>query len=387
MTLPSSLQAVNELSIAANDGLIRYIIEGDNLRVLRALEPIFSGSVKCIYIDPPYNNGESYLHYDDTSSEAWLEKLVRRLKLLRTMLTEDGSIWISIDDREVHYLKVAADNIFGRDNFVTTIIWQQRKTRENRKSFSNNHEYILVYAKVKAKFSKAINGLPAGSELVSRYKNPDNDPRGPWQSVSANVQAGHAVRSQFYEISGPNGAIHYPPNGRCWVYNKARMVEEIKQNNIWFGLKGNGVPRIKKFLADAKLVLTPETLWLAEDVGTSKEAKKLHLELFPNHQVFDTVKPELLIKRILHIATNPGDLVLDAYLGTGTTAAVAHRMGLQYIGIDKGKHLSTYCVSRLTRVIRGWNGGMGSEIEWNGGGGYSYFKYYHSEETKKISAA
>ena len=133
MTLPSSLQAVNELSIAANDGLIRYIIEGDNLRVLRALEPIFSGSVKCIYIDPPYNNGESYLHYDDTSSEAWLEKLVRRLKLLRTMLTEDGSIWISIDDSEVHYLKVAADNIFGRDNFVTTIIWQQRKTRENRK--------------------------------------------------------------------------------------------------------------------------------------------------------------------------------------------------------------------------------------------------------------
>ena len=270
---------------------------------------------------------------------------------------------------------------------MTTIVWQQRTTRENRKAFSNNHEYILVYAKNKPRFAKTINGLPAGSEVISRYKNPDEDPRGPWQSVSANVQAGHAVRSQFYEIHAPSGTVHYPPNGRCWVYNESRMLEEIKENNIWFGRNGNGVPRIKKFLADAKLLLTPETLWLAEDVGTSKEAKKLHLLLFPNQPVFDTVKPEALLRRILQIATNPGDLVMDAYLGTGTTAAVAHRMGLQYIGIDNGRHLSTYCAARLARIVEGWRGGIGADAGWNGGGGYSYYKYQESSDSKATVAA
>ena len=387
MKLPPSFLPVDELSRSSNDGLIRYIVEGDNLRVLRAFEPAFSGKVKCIYIDPPYNNGESYLHYDDTTSGSWLDKLTRRLRFMRTMLTEDGSIWISIDDREVHYLKVEADKVFGRDNFMTTIVWQQRTTRENRKAFSNNHEYILVYAKNKPRFAKTINGLPAGSEVISRYKNPDEDPRGPWQSVSANVQAGHAVRSQFYEIHAPSGTVHYPPNGRCWVYNESRMLEEIKENNIWFGRNGNGVPRIKKFLADAKLLLTPETLWLAEDVGTSKEAKKLHLLLFPNQPVFDTVKPEALLRRILQIATNPGDLVMDAYLGTGTTAAVAHRMGLQYIGIDNGRHLSTYCAARLARIVEGWRGGIGADAGWNGGGGYSYYKYQESSDSKATVAA
>ena len=387
MKLPPSFLPVDELSRSSNDGLIRYIVEGDNLRVLRAFEPAFSGKVKCIYIDPPYNNGESYLHYDDTTSGSWLDKLTRRLRFMRTMLTEDGSIWISIDDREVHYLKVEADKVFGRDNFMTTIVWQQRTTRENRKAFSNNHEYILVYAKNKPRFAKTINGLPAGSEVISRYKNPDEDPRGPWQSVSANVQAGHAVRSQFYEIHAPSCTVHYPPNGRCWVYNESRMLEEIKENNIWFGRNGNGVPRIKKFLADAKLLLTPETLWLAEDVGTSKEAKKLHLLLFPNQPVFDTVKPEALLRRILQIATNPGDLVMDAYLGTGTTAAVAHRMGLQYIGIDNGRHLSTYCAARLARIVEGWRGGIGADAGWNGGGGYSYYKYQESSDSKATVAA
>lgn len=387
MKLSPSFVPVEKLSLPSDDGLIRYIVEGENLRVLRAFEPFFSGKIKCIYIDPPYNNGESYLHYDDTTSGAWLDKLIRRLKYMRTMLTEDGSIWISIDDREVHYLKVEADKVFGRGNFITTIVWQQRTTRENRKAFSNNHEYILVYAKHKPAFVKTINGLPAGTEVLSRYKNPDDDPRGPWQSVSANAQAGHAVRSQFYEIHAPSGAVHYPPNGRCWVYNKSRMLEEIKQNNIWFGRDGKGVPRLKKFLADAKLLLTPETLWLAEDVGTSKEAKKLHLLLFPDHPVFDTVKPEALLRRILHIAARPGDLIMDAYLGTGTTVAVAHRMGLQYIGIDSGRHLSTFCTARLAKIVEGWRGGIGAEVGWNGGGGYSYFKYQESADYEATAAA
>tara|TARA_R110000737_G_scaffold337641_1_gene358002 strand:- start:3579 stop:4724 length:1146 start_codon:yes stop_codon:yes gene_type:complete len=350
------------------------IINAENLTTLKMLNDTdLKESVTCIYIDPPYNNNERYFHYDDDAGhEKWLDSLLLRISELFKLLKDDGSIWISIDDTEVHYLKVGVDKILGRNKFVSSIIWEHRTTRENRVTFSNNHEYILVYAKNPKIFFQKRNLSPLTEEVKSRYKNPDNDPRGPWQSVSVNVQNGHAAKTQYYTIKGPSGKEHNPPNGRCWAYNEARMAKEIEDGNIWFGLSGDGVPRKKKFLTDGKQGLTPETLWLAEEVGTSKSAKKHILKIFKNKPVFDTPKPEELIGKILKIATNDGDLVLDAYLGSGTTAAVAHKMNRIYIGIEEGEHAITLCAERLRQVVDGESGGISKELEWEGGGGFSF---------------
>jgi len=346
------------------------LIQGENLEVLSRLQELGS-PVRCAYIDPPYNNQESYEHYEDVSShDEWLANLKERVKLIYNLLRQDGSLWISIDDRGMHHLKVACDQLFGREKFVATITWEHRKSRENRNVFSFNHEYILVYAKDYETFCSTRNQIPLNDEVLKRYRNPDDDPRGPWQSVSANVQAGHAVESQFYEIEAPNGKRHTPPKGRCWAYNKERMEKEIENNNIYFGKDGNGVPRIKKFLKDANKGLTPHTLWKAEKVGTTSSAKKHILDLFPDDPPFDTPKPEKLISRIIRIATDPGDLVLDAYLGSGTTAAVAHKLRRNYIGIERGAHATTLCAKRLAKVVKGEDGGVSDEVDWSGGGGF-----------------
>lgn len=351
------------------------LVQGENLEILGELAPEFSNRIKCIYIDPPYNNQERYTHYTDCSGhEQWTQEIGDRLARLAGFLAKDGSLWISIDDREVHYLKVLADKILGRQNFLTTIIWQQRTTRENRKVFSNNHEYLLVYAKDAQTFKATRNLLAPGAAVAERYKNPDNDPRGKWQSISANVQAGHATKGQFYEIVAPNGRRHVPPHGRCWVYTQARMQQEMADHNVWFGREGNGVPRLKKFLSEVNAGLTPETLWLASEVGTNKAAKKHLLSLFPDHPVFDTPKPEQLIERIFLIATNEGDMVLDAYLGSGTTTAVAHKMGRRYIGIEQGLHAVSHCVQRMKQVVDGEAGGISGSVNWSGGGGFDFYR-------------
>ncbi len=350
------------------------LIKGENLTVLECLLPKYAGLIRCVYIDPPYNNQEKYTHYLDSGShETWLQDVSLRIKLLVELLSTGGSIWISIDDNEVHYLKVAVDKIMGRNNFITTIIWQQRTTRENRNVFSNNHEYLLVYAKNAKDFKAARNLLPLTPKVRSRYRNPDNDPRGPWQSVSLNAQAGHGVPSQFYDVVAPNGRRHSPPKGRCWIYNQERLQEEIRKNNVWFGSDGNGVPRLKRFLSNTQCGLTPDTLWIGEDVGTNSMAKKHMLKLFPGQPLFDTPKPEQLIHRILKISTNPGDLVLDAYLGSGTTSAVAHKMGRCYIGIEDGEHAITHCADRMKQVIDGESGGISNTVGWVGGGGYDFY--------------
>jgi adenine-specific DNA-methyltransferase len=375
--------AVPELSVGKR-GTRNMIIQGENIEVLKAIAPLLSGQVRCIYIDPPYNNRERYTHYSDhLSHQVWLESITLRLEYLAELLSEDGSLWISIDDREVHYLKVAADEILRRENFMTTIIWEQRTSRENRRAFSNNHEYLLVYARNPSLFRETRNRLDFTSEARSRYKNPDNDPRGPWQSVSANVQDGHGTPEQFYEVISPSGRRHVPPKGRCWVYNRERMQEEIRKNNVWFGNGANGVPRLKVFLRNAREGLTPHTLWTASEVGTSRSAKKHLLHIFPNETVFDTPKPEELIYRILSIATRPGDLVLDAYLGSGTTAAVAHKMGRRYIGIERGDHAITHCANRLRLVIDGEGGGVSKVVGWKGGGGFDFFRFPDDEPSQR----
>jgi adenine-specific DNA-methyltransferase len=350
------------------------IIKGENQSILDILEGKYAKKIKCIYIDPPYNNGDKYNHYiDNKHSKKWLNDLSLTLKKLKTFLTDDGSIWISIDDNEMHYLKVEADKIFNRKNFVNTIIWQHRTSRENRNIFSNNHEYILVYAKNIEKFKKIRNKLPGNSNLLERYKNIDNDTRGAWQSVSAHVQAGHAVKSQFYTITAPNGKIHQLPNGRCWAYNKKKMLSEIEKNNVWFGKDGHGVPRFKKFLSEMSLLVTPDTLWSSTSAGTTDLAKKQILNLFRDELVFDTPKPENLIKLILEIATNEDDIVLDAFLGSGTTTAVAHKMRRKYIGIEKEAKTVQFILNRMNQVIKGDKSGISKEVKWQGGGGFCYY--------------
>lgn len=350
------------------------VIHGENLDVLRLLAASQPGSVRCAYLDPPYNNGESYKHYfDSMGHDEWLHSIVARLEAIKPLLRRDGSLWISIDDSELHYLKVACDSVFGRNCFVATIIWERRTTRENRRAFSRNHEYLLVYAVDPAEWIKGRNDMPITSSVTSRYKNPDNDPRGPWQSISANVQDGHATKHQFYSFKAPSGKVHHPPNGRCWVYSKPKMLEEIAKQNIWFGKDGEGAPRIKSFLAGRTRGVSPETLWRAVEVGTTADAKKELIKIFGERTLFDTPKPELLIQRVLSIATNPGDLVLDAYLGSGTTAAVAHKMGRRYVGIEKGAHVRSHCMHRLRKVIEGEQGGASAAASWSGGGGVDYF--------------
>jgi adenine-specific DNA-methyltransferase len=219
--------------------------------------------------------------------------------------------------------------------------------------------------------------MPLDDKVLKRYKNPDNDPRGPWQSVSANAQDGHGTPDQFYVLVAPNGKQHKLPKGRCWLYTERKMNEEIAKNKIWFGKNGNGAPRIKKFLSEVSRGLTPDTLWLAQDAGTNDEAKKETKALFERigvNQLFDTPKPERLISRILAIATNPGDIVLDSFLGSGTTAAVAHKMGRRYIGVEMGEHAVTHCIPRLKAVIDGDQGGVSKQFGWSGGGGFRFYQ-------------
>lgn len=348
------------------------LICGDNLSVLKDIKPLYKQKVSLIYIDPPYNRGDNFKFYKDTKShDEWVATMRTTILELKEFMKEDGSIWISIDDSEMAYLKVCCDSIFGRENFVSTIVWQKRNTRENRNIFSNNHEYILVYSKNIKLFKKKRNLLPATPELLKRYKNPDNDPRGPWQSVTLSVQAGHAVKSQFYSIVSPTGKIHNPPKGRCWIYNEEKMLEEIKKNNIWFGSDGNCVPRLKKMLADSKLGIVPETLWSVDFAGSTKDAKQelLALDIY-DEEVFDTPKPEQLLYRVMQIASNENDLVMDCFSGSGTTVAVAHKMGRDYIGIDIDERTFKYTSERLEKVCEGDAGGISTIVGWSGGGKY-----------------
>jgi adenine-specific DNA-methyltransferase len=366
-----------ERSGAEHEYFDNRLIFGDNLLALKALEQEFTGRIKCIYIDPPYNTGSAFEHYDDGIEHSlWLTMMRDRLGMLRRLLTQDGSLWISVDDNESHYLKVVCDELFGRGNFVTTIIWEKRTSRENRRAFSFNHDYVLVYAKEKARFENVRNPLSLSADVLARYKNPDNDPRGPWQSVSANAQAGHATASQFYTLRLPSGRDVQPPKGRCWLYTRERMDEAIADGRIWFGANGNNAPRVKKFLHEsADRGLTPETIWPAEEVGTNDGAKKNLLELLSEATVFDNPKPEGLIDRILHIATNPGDWVLDSFAGSGTTGAVAHKMGRRWIMVELGEHCHTHIVPRLRKVIDGEDGGgISQAVGWKGGGGYRYYR-------------
>lgn len=350
------------------------LIHGDNLLALRALEQDFAGQIKCIYIDPPYNTGSAFEHYDDNLEHSqWLNLMRPRLQILRNLMTDDATIWISIDDDEQAYLRVLCDEVFGRSNYIETIIWQRAYSPVNlKKTISRSHDYILVYAKKLTK-EYSLNKLPRSNEANDRYKNPDNDPRGVWKSTDSTAQAGHGTKSQFYVLTAPNGKKHHLTSGRCWVYTEEVMNKMIADNRIWFGADGNNVPAIKRFLSEVRDGIVPQTLWPYTEVGHTQEAKK-EIKALQFDAIFDTPKPERLIQRIFHIATNPGDLVLDSFLGSGTTAAVAHKMGRRWIGVELGDHAYTHCAVRMRKVIEGEQGGISKSQNWKGGGEFKFYE-------------
>jgi adenine-specific DNA-methyltransferase len=364
------LEEVPELS--AGDGSAgNMLIKGDNLEALKALLPFYAGRVKCIYIDPPYNTGAAFEHYDDNlENSIWLGTIWPRLELLRDLLAEDGSLWVNIDDRQGHYLKVILDEVFGRSRFVANVVWQKRTSRENRKAIGSAHDHILVYAPAGAQdWKKYRNLLP---DTDKGYANPDEDPKGPWRSIPFSAQGFRT--NQMYKITTPTGDVLDPPKGRCWGATEPEFLRlRDIEGRVYFPKSGRGRPRIKKYQFEES-GLAPMTWWTAADFGDNQQAKKEILELFNDGDVFDTPKPEKLIERILHIATNPGDLVLDSFLGSGTTAAVAHKMDRRYIGIEMGDHARTYCVPRLQKVIDGEQGGISETVGWTGGGGFRFYR-------------
>jgi adenine-specific DNA-methyltransferase len=351
------------------------LIFGDNLLALKAVEEEFAGRVKCIYIDPPYNTGGDFFYYEDGLEHSrWLSMMRDRLAIMFNLLDEKGSIWISIDDNESHYLKVILDDIFGRINFVATVIWQKNfAPKSTARHLSASHDYVLVYVKNIDLWER--NLLPRGEDANKGYRNPDNDPRGPW--TSGDLSARNFYGAGTYPINAPSGrVIPGPPKGMYWRFSKERFTELDQDNRIWWGKDGDNQPRLKRFLSEVRDGVVPQTIWLHTEVGNTQESKKEIIDLIPDAQeVFQTAKPERLIARILELATNPGDLILDSFAGSGTTGAVAHKMGRRWIMVELGEHCHTHIIPRLKKVIDGEDGGGITEaVGWQGGGGFRYYR-------------
>ena len=347
------------------------LIFGDNLLALKALEQEFTGRIKCIFIDPPYNTGSAFTHYDDGLEHSlWLTMIRDRLEILHRLLAEDGSIWITIDDNESHYLKVLCDEVFGRGNFIGTVVWQKKYgAKSDSKYFSESHDFLICFAKQKDRMK--VNRLPRTAEQDARYKNPDNDSRGVW--TSGDLLRNEARDYAIYPIQGPTGREHWPPEGTSWRFTKERYEEIKADNRIWFGEKGNNVPRLKRFLHEVAEDVPVTTWWEHKDVGHNDEAKKEIRSLF-GKDLFDTPKPERLLQRVVYLGTNPGDFVLDSFAGSGTTGAVAHKMDRKWIMVELGDHCHTHIQPRLQKVCDGTDqGGISKAVNWQGGGGFKYY--------------
>jgi len=325
-------------SVSKDDNLI---IKGNNLLALHSLLPKYKGKIKLIYIDPPYNTGSDSFQYNDSfNHSSWLTFIRNRISVARQLLSESGSIWFNIDDDESHYLKVLCDNVFGRDNFIANIVWQKKFAPQNdAKFFSDNHDHVLCFAKNKGKYK--INLLERTEKSLSNYKNPDNDKRGVWSSGDLTVKTYN--EDYDYEIVTPSGKKISPPDGVCWRVSKDKFNDLVKENRVWFGVKGTNVPRLKRFLTDVKDGTTPISIWLHEEVGHNQEAKQ-HINKLLGSGAFGTPKPERLLERIIHIGSNEGDIVLDFFAVSGTTAAVAQKMGRQFIVTEQMDYVDTVTI-------------------------------------------
>lgn len=361
--------------VSETDCFDNRLIFGDNLLALKALEQEFTGKVKCICIDPPYNTGSAFTHYDDGIEHSlWLTMMRDRLELLKRLLAEDGSIWIFVDDNESHYLKVLCDEILGRSNFIANVIWQKIFSPKNTaRHLSVSHDHILVYTKNIEKWERNLQ--PRSNVQDTRYKNPDNDPRGVW--TSGDISARNYYSEGVYPVTCPSGRIiDGPPKGRYWTISKSKFEQLNQDGRIWWGEGGNNMPRLKRFLSDVQDGIVPQTIWLHTEAGNTQEAKKEMLSYVSSvESIFQTPKPERLIKIILEIASNSGDLVLDSFAGSGTTGAVAHKMGRRWIMVELGEHCQTHIIPRLQKVIDGVDqGGITQAVGWQGGGGFRYFR-------------
>jgi adenine-specific DNA-methyltransferase len=364
-----------KLRVSDDDIFNNRLIFGDNLLALKALEQEYAGTVKCVFIDPPYNTRSAFTHYEDGIEHSlWLSLMRDRVDLLRSLLCERGSLWITIDDNECHYLKVLCDEIFGRANFVQDLAWEKVFASKNSSQyFSENHDHVLVYAKQKENWKR--NLLPRGEGTDSDYKNPDNDPRGPWISVALSARNYYSLG--LWGTTTPSGRrIDGPTKGRYWTVSPKKFEELCADNRIWWGKEQSGVPRRKVFLNEVQDGLVPPTIWSHSETGNTQEAKKEVIAVVPpDVDVFATPKPERLLRRILSIATDPGDLVLDSFAGSGTTGAVAQKMGRGWIMIERGEHCHTHILPRLKKIIDGTDeGGITEAVGWKGGGGFRYYQ-------------
>jgi adenine-specific DNA-methyltransferase len=377
----AEVRLLHDAGIVGSDPEVGILIRGDALHGLASLaelEPYRAasvGTVKLAYLDPPFNTAQtSFRYFDGLEHSIWLTMMRDRLLQIRELLSEDGSVWVHCDDSEHAYLKVMMDEVFGRQNFVGTIVWQKAHSRRNDASFvSVAHDYIVVFARNIDHLT--LNRLDADEAQRALYTNPDGDPRGDWISVP--FHAPNVRPNLTYEITGPTGKTFQPPRGRCWSMTKEKFDALRADDRIYFGPKGEGVPRRKKFWDEEPPSTIPWTWWSRDDVGDNQEATKEAKALVGDSApaVFATPKPERLLQRIVAIASSPGDLVLDCYLGSGTAAAVAHKMGRRWIGVElDAETLDQFAIPRMEAVVRGEEpGGITNQVGWKGGGGFRIF--------------
>lgn len=365
---------VHDQAERAKDNLL---IRGDALHALTALTKLpefadeYVGKVKLVYIDPPFNTGQAFEHYDDgLEHSVWLTMMRDRLVQIKKLLAPDGSVWVHLDDAEGAYCKVLLDEIFGRENFVATVVWERRYSQSNMAVFSPSHDFIHVYAADREQFAETRNKLPRGAEQDARYSNPDNDPKGPWKPKS--LQARNSYSLGTYPIETPSGrTIEGPPSGTYWRVSKVNLERLDAEGGVYWGKKGDGVPVLKTYLSEVG-GLVPKTWWSHAEAGHNDLAKAESKKLFPGSEPFDTPKPEKLMERIVQISTNPGDVVLDCFAGSATTAAVAHKLGRRWITSEvEGATIDKFSAPRLKKVVTGADlGGISGSVEWNGGGGF-----------------
>ena len=389
-----------------NDNLI---IHGDNLLVLKALLPTYAGKIKCIYIDPPYNTGNEKWAYNDnvnspmmkewlgkvvdkddlTRHDKWLCMMMPRLKLLRELLRDDGVIFVSIDDNEQHHLRDLMDDVFGEENFITNIIWEKKYSpQSDARWLSDNHDFVIVYAKNKDNWKP--NLLPRTDLSDAVYKNPDNDHRGPWMSDNPSAKT-YSVSTDF-PITSPAGKVFYPPKSRCWRFTKERLEELIKDNRIWFGKDGYGMPRLKTFLSEVQAGLVSKTIWFREEVGDNQEAKRVIKDLFPNEHtdLFATPKPVRLIERITQMSTDKDSIILDSFAGSGTTAHATLALNKEdggnrkFILVEMEDYADKITAERVRRVIKGVKTAKDENLKKGLGGSFSYYELGKPIDTERI---
>ena len=386
-TVPYRLLEADDTLSAGDPDSPNMLIQGDNLEALKALLPYYAGRVKCIFIDPPYNTRSAFEHYDDNLEHSqWLAMMFPRLRLLHELLADDGSIWISLDDNEAHYCKVIGDEVFGRKNFILDASWRKRDGPPNDRKIASIHDHILVWAKRRVGDSKktvaeeSFNLMPRTEKADAQYrvfKEPSGpDIRGPFRKIdtTANGKGGRYVESLFYGIINPySGKEVWPRTGTCWRHNREDMQKLQDDKRLYWGVKGTATtPMRKLFASEAKQGMSAPSIWY--DIGLNQHASSEIEKIFGQKASFETPKPEALLERILLIASNPGDVILDSFLGSGTTAAVAHKLGRSYVGIEMGEHAVSHCALRLRKVIEGEQGGISPAVNWRGGGGFRFYR-------------